>query len=104
VSAGGATTRGTVVVAYCALEWPWRKTIEDHLYAFRRYGQADYVYVNLAVPWLANALLALRFDALIWHTSFLAWVRWVPLDQRQGVMGRARRLARRSGRTRSTSC
>ena len=88
--------RGTVVIAYCALDWPWRKTIEDHLYAFRRYGNADYVYVNLAVPALANALLPLRFDALIWHTTFLAWVRWLPLAQRRGVMRRAARLARRA--------
>ena len=96
-AAGNAPTsrwRGTVIVAYCALEWPWRRTIEDHLYAFQRYGNADYIYVNLAVPWLANACLPLRFDSLIWHTSFLGWVRWLPLAQRRGVMKRARRLAR----------
>jgi len=91
-----AARRGTVLVAYCALEWPWRKTIEDHLYSFRRYGNADYVYLNLAIPWLANAYLGLRFDSLIWHTSFLAWVRWVPIEQRRGVMKRATRLARRA--------
>jgi hypothetical protein len=88
--------RGTVLVAYCALDWPWRRTIEDHLYSFRRYGNADYVYVNLAVPWLANALLPLRFDALLWHTTFLAWVRWLPIGQRRGVMRRAARLAQRA--------
>jgi hypothetical protein len=85
---------GKVLVAYCALEWPWRKTVEDHLYSFRRYGSADYVYVNLAVPGLSNAYLAQRFDSVIWHTTFLAWVRWVPLEQRRGVMRRARRIAR----------
>jgi hypothetical protein len=84
------------VVAYCALQWPWRKTVEDHLYAFRRYGHADYVYVNLAVPWLANALLALRFDSLIWHNTFLAWVRWLPPAQTRGAIKRARRLAERA--------
>lgn len=89
-------SRGTVVVAYCALQWPWRRAIEDHLYAFRRYGNADYVYVNLAVPWLAGAFLPLRFDSLVWHTTFLAWVRWLPPEQRRGVMSRARRLARRA--------
>jgi hypothetical protein len=87
---------GKVLVAYCALEWPWRKTIEDHLYSFRRYGSAEYVYVNLAVPGLANAYLAQRFDAVIWHNTFLAWVRWLPLEQRRGVMRRAARLARRA--------
>lgn len=87
-----------VVVAYCALQWPWRRTIEDHLYSFRRYGDADYLYVNLAVPWLANAYLPLRFDTVIWHTTFLGWVRWTPPDQRRGVMHRARRLAERARR------
>jgi hypothetical protein len=89
---------GKVLVAYCALEWPWRKTVEDHLYSFRRYGSADYVYVNLAVPGLANAYLGQRFDSVIWHTTFLAWVRWVPLEQRRGVMSRALRIARRAKR------
>jgi len=85
-----------VLVAYCALQWPWRKTIEDHLYSFRRYGDADYLYVNLAVPALANAYLPLRFDAIIWHTTFLGWVRWTPPAQRIGVMKRARRLVERT--------
>jgi len=90
--------RGTVLVAYCALQWPWRKTIEDHLYSFRRYGNADYLYVNVAVPWLANAYFPLRFDAVVWHTTFLAWARWLPIEQRRGVMKRARRLAGRARR------
>ena len=90
--------RPLVVVAYCALAWPWRRTVEDHLYSFRRYGAADYMYVNLAVPWLSNAYLALPLDAVIWHTTFAGWVRWAPPDQRAGVMKRARRLARRARR------
>jgi hypothetical protein len=85
-----------VLVAYCALNWPWRKTVEDHVYCFRRYGSQRYVYVNLAVPWLANAYLPLRFDAVIWHTTFLGWVRWTPPDQRIGVMKRAERIAARA--------
>jgi hypothetical protein len=85
-----------VLVAYCALQWPWRKTIEDHLYSLRRYGKADYLYVNLAVPWLANVYLPLHFDAVVWHTTFLGWVRWTPAGQRIGVMKRARRLAERA--------
>jgi ketosteroid isomerase-like protein len=85
-----------IVVAYCALQWPWRKTIEDHLYSFRRYGEGDYLYVNLAVPWLSNAYLPLHFDAVVWHTTFLGWVRWTPPAQRIGVMKRARRLAERA--------
>jgi hypothetical protein len=82
-----------VLVAYCALQWPWRKTIEDSLYSLRRYGERDYLYVNLAVPWLGTAYLPLRLDAIVWHTTFLGWVRWVPPEQRRGVMSRARRLA-----------
>jgi len=90
--------RPTVLVAYCALHWPWRRTIQDHLDSFARYGEAEYVYANLALPWLANAHAAMRFDAILWHTTFFGWVRWTPPDQRVGVMKRARRLAARGGR------
>jgi hypothetical protein len=92
-SAPDRRDRAVVLVGYCALQWPWRKTIEDHLYSFRRYGDATYLYVNLAVPWLANAYLPARPDAVIWHTTFLGWVRWTPPAQRIGVMKRARRIA-----------
>ena len=53
----------SVLVAYALLQWPWRKSLEDHLYSFRRYGRHTYHYVNLAVPGLALPYSAARYDA-----------------------------------------
>ncbi len=82
----------SVLVAYALLQWPWRKSLEDHLYSFRRYGKHTYHYVNLAVPGLALPYSAARYDAIVWHTSFLSWLRWSPDVQQRGLLGRARRL------------
>ncbi len=81
-----------VLVVYALLQWPWRRSQEDHLYSLRRYGGHAYHYVNLAVPGLALPYAAARYDAIIWHTSFLAWLRWSPEIQHRGLLKRARRL------------
>jgi hypothetical protein len=81
----------SVLVAYAQLQ-PWRGTVRDHLYSFRRYGSRPYEYVNLAVPGLARAYARRRYDAVLWHNTVLAWLRWAPEDQQQGLLGRARGL------------
>jgi hypothetical protein len=81
----------SVLVAYAQLQ-PWRGTVRDHLYSFRRYGTRPYEYVNLAVPGLARAYARRRYDAVVWHNTVLAWLRWAPEDQQQGLLGRARAL------------
>lgn len=93
-----APHHGNVLVAYALLQWPWRKAVEDHLYSFERYGNARYFYANFAVPGVANACLPLRFDSIIWHTTFLAWLRWPPETQRAGLLKRARRFKGRARR------
>jgi hypothetical protein len=80
---------GNVLVAYAVLQWPWRGTVTDHLFSFRRYGTRRYEYVNLAVPGLAHAYARGRYDAVVWHTSVLAWLRWAPEDQLRGLRKRA---------------
>ena len=87
-----------MLIAYALLQWPWRRTVEDHLYSFERYGSARYFYVNLAVPGVAAAYRGMQFDSIVWHTTFLAWLRWPPLDQRRGLMKRARRFKGRARR------
>ena len=79
-------------MAYALLQWPWRKSLEDHLYSFRRYGKHSYHYVNLAVPGLALPYAAAQYDAIVWHTSFLSWLRWSPDVQQRGLLGGARRI------------
>ncbi len=86
------TTNGRVLVAYALLQWPWRQTVRDHLYSFRRYGTRPYEYVNLAVPGFAGAFARRRYDAVIWHTSVLAWLRWSPEAQSAGLRRKARAL------------
>lgn len=87
-----------MLIAYALLQWPWRKAVEDHLYSFERYGSARYFYANFAVPGVANACLPLEFDSIIWHTTFLAWLRWPPEPQRAGLLKRARRFKGRARR------
>ena len=82
-------TDGRVLVAYALLQWPWRQTVRDHLYSFRRYGTRPYEYVNLAVPGLGRAFAGRRYDAVIWHTTMLAWLRWTPEAQLRGIRKRA---------------
>jgi hypothetical protein len=81
----------SVLVAYAQLQ-PWRGTVRDHLYSFRRYGTRPYEYVNLAVPGLARAYARRSYDAVVWHNTVLAWLRWAPEDQQRGLLGRARGL------------
>jgi hypothetical protein len=82
-------SRGNVLVAYAVLQWPWRGTVTDHLFSFRRYGGRSYEYVNLAVPGLAHAYATRHYDAVVWHTSVPAWLRWAPEDQLRGLRKRA---------------
>ena len=88
-------TEGRVLVAYALLQWPWRQTVRDHLFSFRRYGTRRYEYVNLALPGVARAFAGRRYDAVIWHTTMLAWLRWTPEAQLRGLRKRA--LALRDG-------
>ena len=68
-----------MLVAYALLQWPWRKSLEDHLYSFRRYGKHTYHYVNLAVPGLALPYSAARYDAIVWHTSLFRGCAGAPM-------------------------
>jgi hypothetical protein len=64
-----------ILILYRAVESPPRKSVEDHLYSFRRYSGHRCFYVNLAVRALPWYLKSLRFDLVIFHTSFLS-TRW----------------------------
>ena len=85
-------SNGRVLVAYALLQWPWLATVSDHLNSFRRYGTRSYEYVNLAVPGLARGYARRSYDAVIWHTSVLAWLRWSPEAQSTGLRRRAHAL------------
>ena len=81
-------------MAYALLQWPWRSSLEDHLYSFRRYGTRPYDYVNLAVPGTGARLRRPPVRRRRLAHSFLAWLRWAPEAQQRGlrsVRGRSRR-------------
>jgi hypothetical protein len=79
-----------VLVVYSLVQHPVRQTIRDALEAFEDYSDARCFFLNLAVrrdPWW---LRSVRFDAIIYHTTFLS-TRWNPPSFRR-ELGRAGRL------------
>lgn len=68
-----------VLVVYVLRQHPLRATIRDHLYAFDRYSSGRTAYLNLAVRrrvpgWVRRV----RWDLVVFHTSYLATYRWTP--------------------------
>jgi hypothetical protein len=85
-----------VLVVYSLLQHPVRQTIRDALTAFGDYFEARCFYLNLAVrraPWW---LARVRFDAIVFDTTFLS-TRWNPPSFRR-MLGRAEPL-KGKGRT-----
>lgn len=84
-----------VLIVYSALQWPPVVTMRDAVYSFERRGSARCWHLNVGirrVPWW---LRRIRFDAVIFHNSFL-WDRVnLPLLERH-----LRRLRRLDGRGR----
>lgn len=64
-----------LLIYYHRYPFPLRKSIEDHLYSFRRYSGHRCFYVNLAVRRIPRWLLRQRFDLVVFHTTFLCG-RW----------------------------
>ena len=67
-----------VLVVYALMQHPLRSTVEDHLYAFQRHSQARCLYVNAMVRPVPGWMRRIRFDAIVFHTSFLSSMRWGP--------------------------
>jgi hypothetical protein len=59
-----------VLVVYAA--YTTRATLQDGLYAFRRYSDARVFYLNLRVRQVPRSLLSIDFDLVIFHTLFFA--------------------------------
>jgi hypothetical protein len=74
-----ATDRPNVLIVYSLMQ-EMRSTIRDHLYAFRRYSRARCFYVNVAARGLPRWVPRQRWDAVIFHTSFLSAMRWAPKE------------------------
>jgi hypothetical protein len=73
----GATPAGNVLVVYGLFQHPLRSTIEDHLYAFRRYSGRRVFHLNARVQDVPAHLLRRDYDMVLFHTTFLSH-RWAP--------------------------
>lgn len=72
-----ARERRNVLLVYALYDHPVRDTIRDHLFAFRRYSRHRYFYMNAALRRPSRLLERVSFDAIVFHTTFLA-PRWTP--------------------------
>jgi hypothetical protein len=68
---------GSVLVVYALLQFPLRTSQQDHLYALRRHSSFATSYLNLSVRDVPRWVARKRFDAVVFHTSFLSG-RWDP--------------------------
>ena len=65
----------TVLVVYAYHRFPMRRTTWDHLYCFDRSPLCRCVYVNLRYRDLGRVLRRIKFDLVIFDTTF-AGQRW----------------------------
>jgi hypothetical protein len=76
--------RSNILVVYALRKHPVRDTLRDHLYSFARYSSNRCFYVNLGLRDIPRVTRRLRFQAVIFHTSFLSY-RWGPESWRELV-------------------
>ena len=82
--------RGNILVVYALRQHPVRDTLRDHLYSFARYSRNRCFYLNMALRNIPRVVRRLRFQGVIFHTSFLSY-RWHPGSWRE-LMRRAEPL------------
>lgn len=61
-----------VLIIYSVLEDRLRGSVRDHLYCFERHSPHRCFYLNLAVRRVPAWLGRIRFDAVVFHTTFLS--------------------------------
>jgi hypothetical protein len=88
-----------ILIVYDVLQWPPVVTLRDSLYAFERHSEARCWYLNIGIRRVPRWLSRVRFDAVIFHNTFL-WDRVNPplMDRHLRRLARlgnagARRLA-----------
>jgi hypothetical protein len=70
-------TAGNLLVVYALRQYPVRETVRDHLYSLGRYSRHRCSYLNLALRGLPSQSTLSRFQAVVFHNSFLSY-RWDP--------------------------
>ena len=65
-----------ILIVYWHNGSPLRSTIDQHLYSFKRYAEkANCFYINIYHGQVPPYLLSIKFDFIVFHTTFLA-ERW----------------------------
>ncbi len=60
-----------ILVCYCAFTWPGRYAILDHIYCYERYSDHRVFYVNGLWAKFPEYLKNIRWDAIIFHNTYL---------------------------------
>ena len=79
-----------MLVVYSLLQWPPVSSIRDALYAFDGRSNTRYWYLNIGIRGVPRWLGFVRFDAVVFHNTFL-WDRVNP-PRMQGHLRKLRRL------------
>jgi hypothetical protein len=66
-----------VLVVYALHQYPVRETVRDHLYSLARYSRHRCTYLNLGLRGLPSERALSKFQAVVFHNSFLSY-RWSP--------------------------
>lgn len=66
-----------VLILYSIVQWPPVANVHDGLYAYDRYSDARYWYLNLGLRRVPRWLRRVQFDAVVFHTTLL-WDRVNP--------------------------
>jgi hypothetical protein len=68
---------GNVLVIYSLMDWPLKSTVKDHLRCFKHHSAGRVFYLNLPLASPPRWIRSLKWDVVVYHTSFLS-TRWIP--------------------------
>lgn len=68
---------GNVLVIYSLMDWPLKSTVIDHLHCFKNHSAGRVFYLNLPIAPPPRWIRRLKWDVVVYHTSFLS-TRWLP--------------------------
>jgi hypothetical protein len=79
-----------ILIVYKELGFPIRTTVDEHLYSFLRYADAECYYIKLDIgkersnstTEIPAYLLKIDFDIIVFHYGFMA-TRWLGMEYLQ---------------------
>jgi hypothetical protein len=89
----GAIPTGNLLIVYALRQWPLRRSVRDHVYAFERHGRARAHPMNLLARSVPTWVTRGGVDAVVFHTTFLSALRWGDQSMRDLLFKRSEPLA-----------